>query len=196
MTNNVGLKNAISNGTQESSSWQYSITEGGESHYFALISFTPLSLSGPAIVCPAFANGLGCGYLPAPSSGLTTGIEDFVSFSVTADPWTPSVIVWYTGPQGNLTGVSRVTAGASPHDSFFDVSAPGNYSIHMRPAGCDGSCTIMNATGTVSVSLSTVTYTHPYVIAGLATIVVAGFAITAATLFLAGQLGRKLFQKW
>ncbi len=105
----------------------------------------------------------------------------------------PAPPLWFSGPLGNLTA-SLVTTkyGGTPfggwfadfQTSIFELSGPGNYTLHYFNNGS------VNATGLVAMGPSSVLFSRPYLYAGVTTIVLA-LTFSVATGFVL-QRRRKL----
>lgn len=96
-------------------------------------------------------------------------------------------LMWFSGPQGNLTAsyttstLNRIQANGAYRSSdyqtsLFEVPAPGNYTLNYLNTG------MANASGIISMGPSLVTFTHPYLYAGLTSITIAGLLIVATGL--------------
>jgi len=96
------------------------------------------------------------------------------SYSVKAElPQAPRE--WFSGPQGNLTESMYTDRYAGLENllghfdtSILEASAPGNYTLHYFNTGS------ANFTGKVVIGPSSVTFSRPYLYAGVTTIAIAG----------------------
>jgi hypothetical protein len=134
--------------------------------------------------------GQGIAYGPllwtAPTSNLTSFEVKYavISFSAASTLTGPGPIWWVSGPQGNLTaslstsrfgGLEYTRTNYYYQSSIFELSGPGNYTLHYLNQGST------NATAIVALGSSSVLFTHPYLYSGVTTIV-----IVAALLILTG----------
>jgi hypothetical protein len=164
----------------------YSIPQGAERDYSACFNFqiqgSRTCGSGPVIRAGRS--------LPPPSENLSTTIDDYVVFKFT-NPNGTALMVWYSGPEGNLTqdcGGKVITcvyqsSTIGTYTAFFKILTPGNYSLHLLSIPCPSTpsyCTTTTAVGTFSLASSSLTYSRPYWIPGLATVI--GVAASIATI--------------
>jgi hypothetical protein len=204
LTTNNNVNDAVATHKLQTETALYSIPLGAQRYYTEWVNFhAPSSIYGYGTSCGFVGNVSTC-TLPTPVSNSSTTIEDYVVFSVTVPNGT-AVMVWYTSPQGNLTLNCSGTVGAplvvgcilepnapgvittGPYSNLVvQVPTPGNYSIHLLSERCSYSsyCSATTATGTVTLAVSTITYSRPYHTAGLATVIIAGVSIAVAIVFL------------
>ena len=189
LTTNNNVNDAVVNGELDSHTFSYSIPQNVERDFRVGVYFVPPS-SNAGIARVTSPNGTSV-IGPTPVSNTTTTTEYYVFFSIT-NPNGSAVLVWFTGPQGNLSqtcGVSAVVAcrfeptppgsGLGPYSMFFQAPTPGNYTIHMLSTQCVATtnCTTTNATLRLTTAFSLITYTRPYYNAGLATAIISGASI-------------------
>jgi hypothetical protein len=149
--------------------------------------------------------------LPGPVSNSTTTTQDYVLFTTTLNNGGLTLVGYYTAPNGTLAiGWDKgCTAGGyctywpvtgftffSPYmgapntmSQFFQAPAAGNYTIHMQSTQCLR-CSATNATGYVSLAVSTIAYTRTYFYPGLATAIVGGVSAVAALAFLSRRISQ------
>jgi len=192
LTTNNNVPDALTTSSVPATYGTYSIPQGTERDYSACFDFqttgSPACGSGP-LIHPGRT-------LPSPADNLSTTIDDYVVFKFT-NPNGTALMVWYSGPEGNLTQdcggrVIPCIYQPSPqgsrldlHPIFFKINTAGNYTLHLLSIPCTSSpsyCTTTTAVGTFSLASSSLTYSRPYWIAGLATViaVVASIAIILA----------------
>ncbi len=196
LTTNNNVNDAVATHKIQTETALYSIPLGAEHDYPQGITFH----ASASMSCGGIGNNPTCS-LPTPASNSSTTIDDYVLFSLTR-PNGSAVTFWYTGPQGNLTqdcgaGVAEVTChvepnppgtGTGPFSNLFLTLTSGNYSIHILSTQCSftpNNCSRTTSTGTLTVAVSTITYSRPYYAAGLATVIIAGISIAVAVVFLA-----------
>lgn len=188
----------MANGVFDSAkTYVYSIPQRQEQDVIVGLTFLPLIRDDGGITYGAnysLYNGLA-----KPISNSTTTEEYYASFTFTY-PNGSAVNVWFSGPQGNLTndcGAAVVCqylptqqgSSRSPHSNYFQVTAAGNYTIHIVSVCPPGiTCTSSIATLSVTRALSLVTYYRPYYISGMETTIVAevtiAIVVALAILFL------------
>ncbi len=195
LTTNNDLRDAVANGELfQSETRTYSIPQGTERDVYVGFYFH----AGPGYSSETGTNGSLFYGLTESVSNTTTTSQYYVSFSLTR-PNGSAVNTWFTSPQGNLTqacGETPIVTCLLPPNppggsigsqlQFFQAPTAGNYTVHLLSTQCPAGdyCTSTNATITVTRALSRVVYTRPYYNSGLATVIVAGVAITATIAFL------------
>jgi hypothetical protein len=104
----------------------------------------------------------------------------------------PSVRLWFSGPQGNLTasfytnkygGIFPPSPFTSYQTDVLQISGPGNYTMHYLNLGPG------NLTGIVSMGPSSVVFTRPHLYIGATTIAVA-LALSTVTGFVLRKRAR------
>lgn len=188
LTRNSTLTDAVLTGMITVETVQYSVPRGVEQGYPITLSFTSSGCNLPITL------GVPATCLDTPVSNATTTLSQYVVFSLT-NPNGSAIILWFSGPQGNLTwdcsSILIVTCEWDPSTAgsiltkgplFFQVSVPGNYTMHLLGTSCNygSTCTTSTAVGRGAISISTVTYSRPYYALGLATAVVAGVSLAIA----------------
>ncbi len=198
LTTNNNANDAVATHKIQTETALYSMPLGVQRYYPEWVSFhTQSSIYGYGTSCGFIGNVSTCS-LPTPVSNSSATVEDYVLFSF-ANPNGTAVTFWFTSPQGNLTqecGDSVVVAcnlepnppGArtGPYSNLFQIPTPGNYSIRLLSTQCSftSNCSTTTAKGTVTVAVSTITYSRPYYTAGLATVIIAGVSVAIAVVFL------------
>lgn len=208
LSTNTNLADAVAIGTLNGSETHlYSIPQGQEWDISVGLSFKP---SSGGYSASGGINGTFYYNLATPVSTPTTTSQYYAYFSLT-NPNGSAVNVWFTGPQGNLTqdcgsGVLEIACfysptpngiGVGPRSNFFQAPTAGNYTMHLLSSPCSAMydyCTSTTAIVSVTRSLSSVIYSKPYYNAGLATAIVAGVAIVAASAFLS-IIGNRVLNK-
>lgn len=164
------------------------ITPGSEALFIMMYrSQGPPGMYGGALYLPN-----GHGFVVGPFSSITSSSSppsysvNYAVFSFLFDTtFGKPVALWFTGPQGNLSQ-SFATSVKGGLDAFlprssgpsvsgtdiFEISGPGNYTLHFVNNGS------ANETGKLAMGPSSVTYSRPYIIPGIATTVLgAGLAV-------------------
>jgi hypothetical protein len=146
---------------------------------------TPSGSVGGASLPP---NGVGLVLGPiswtAPSSTLSAFDVRYAIFTFEfSSQLGPAPPLWFSGPHGNLTaslftakygGLESTRPFLAFETRIFEVSGPGNYTLHYLAIGSK------NSTGLVAMGPSSVTFTRPYLYFGVTTIVIA-IALSATT---------------
>jgi len=140
-------------------------------------STPPGSIGGTSL--PPSGVGLVLGPFPwtTPQSTLSAFEVRYAIFTFEFSSQTgPAPPLWFSGPQGNLTlslftdkygGLENTRPFLPFNTRIFQVSGPGNYTLHYINTGSK------NSTGLVAMGPSSVTFTRPYLYAGATTITVA-----------------------
>ncbi len=196
LTTNNNVRDALVTASVTAETATYSIPQGAQRDYPVCIGF---QTSGSSTGCAVSAS-TPTHILNSPVSNQSTTIDDYVVFSIT-NPNGSALIVWYSGPKGNLTqdcngaypaGEITCTYEPSPTgarltlgSTFFKTPTPGNYSIHLLSTQCTQTpnCTTTTAVGSLTLATATLTYNRPYWAYGLATEILAGASIATTVAY-------------
>ena len=187
-----GTLNAVLNGELSVTGYRgtgngSTIRPGTEDQFIMIFKTNPGN-GGGGFISPDGKNFIVGPFLwtaPSPTGSTWTVQYAVFTFSFSAQPPGTRFPLWFTGPQGNISesihtdkyGGLPTNIGQNFDTGIFELSAPGNYTLHYFNYGST------NATGLVAMGPSSVTYSRPYLFPGATTITFAG-VLSAVTLVL------------